>query len=219
MIYIDMIDDEDYDNYETNFYKIVQKTLKSKYALSSNNILALYMSPDKIFTNEECDKIIKMCYLNDFYFQNKTDDENNISSRRITTLLPNDNTLYIYDRLRKLVIEANKEIWNFNLYDFGEPCKFIEYSDTNNSYVHTHIDLGNDLRTKFRKLIIVVQLTDENDYEGGDLLIQNNNELIPINRKRGTVVIFPSFLLHCVKPITKGIRNSLVTFVFGPPFC
>ena len=34
-----------------------------------------------------------------------------------------------------------------------------------------------------------------------------------------SVIIFPSFLLHKVEPVTKGIRNSLVIFSYGPPFC
>jgi len=207
-------------DYETNFYKIVQYNLRNQFTLP-NNTLGLYISPNKIFTDEECDIIIKQCYLNEFYVQ-KTNankyDKNNFNSN-INYLLPNENTYYIYNRLRKLVTEINKEIWNFNLYDFGEPLKFIEYNEITNGSTGIHADLGNDSITKFRKLTVIIQLSNETDYEGGDLLIQNNKELMSINKTKGIVIIFPSFLLHCVKPVTKGIRNSMVTFAFGPPFC
>ena len=34
----------------------------------------------------------------------------------------------------------------------------------------------------------------------------------------GTVIVFPSAMDHQVKPVTKGIRYSLVGWFLGPPF-
>jgi len=34
----------------------------------------------------------------------------------------------------------------------------------------------------------------------------------------GSVIIFPSFVWHRVKPVTKGIRHSLVCWNLGYPF-
>ena len=39
-------------------------------------------------------------------------------------------------------------------------------------------------------------------------------EVVP----RGSIVVFPSFLYHEVKPITKGTRYSLVVWFIGKPF-
>ena len=39
-----------------------------------------------------------------------------------------------------------------------------------------------------------------------------------MNKEQGTLILFPSYILHEVKPITKGERNSLVTWVTGKPF-
>ena len=50
-------------------------------------------------------------------------------------------------------------------------------------------------------------------------MIQNCDKLVTTNRNQGSIIIFPSFMMHQVTPITKGIRNSLVLWAYGPPFC
>ena len=39
-----------------------------------------------------------------------------------------------------------------------------------------------------------------------------------VNSKRGTVIVFPSYKLHRVKPVTEGTRYSLVTWFCGESF-
>jgi PKHD-type hydroxylase len=115
-------------------------------------------------------------------------------------------------------MSINISIWNYNIYDFGEPMKFTEYNELDKSSTCVHSDLAQGLTT-YRKLTVIAQLSDENSYEGGDVYVQEGSELIQTTKKKGSVIVFPSFLMHCVKPVTKGIRNSIVLFVYGPPFC
>ena len=63
-----------------------------------------------------------------------------------------------------------------------------------------------------------VQLSDEEEYEGGDLQFMINNKIVDAPRKKGTIVIFPSFIMHRVTQITKGTRQSIVGWVSGPPY-
>jgi len=35
---------------------------------------------------------------------------------------------------------------------------------------------------------------------------------------KGSIVVFPSFIWHRVKPVTKGVRYSLVMWSLGYPF-
>ena len=78
---------------------------------------------------------------------------------------------------------------------------------------------------KIRKLSVTVSLSDEKDYTGGELEFQFRNmdnpkvtrvckEILP----KGSVVVFPSFVWHRVKPIKKGVRYSLVMWNLGYPF-
>ena len=71
-----------------------------------------------------------------------------------------------------------------------------------------------------RKLSMTIQLSDPDDYEGGDFVFNVNQigqspdrEQL---RKKGTVLVFPSFIMHGVKPVTKGTRKSLVSWIEGP---
>ena len=74
---------------------------------------------------------------------------------------------------------------------------------------------------KHRKLSMVIQLSDPKDYEGGILEIHANEHYPPPPdelKRRGTIVVFPSFLRHRVIPVTKGVRYSLVAWIEGPHF-
>ena len=63
------------------------------------------------------------------------------------------------------------------------------------------------------------------DYDGGELLIcvgsngsgqLDNNRVCP--RGKGVGVLFPSYMMHRVTPVTRGTRKSLVLWVGGSPF-
>ena len=73
---------------------------------------------------------------------------------------------------------------------------------------------------KHRKLSMSIQLSDSEDYEGGDFQFHSSyapQAPDPIAlRKKGTVLVFPSFFLHRVTPVTKGARKSLVAWADGP---
>jgi PKHD-type hydroxylase len=78
---------------------------------------------------------------------------------------------------------------------------------------------------RVRKLSFILNLIDGNEYEGGDILFDlgnhNPNGQVYKNdmaRKKGTIIVFPSFIYHCVTPVTKGKRMSLVNWCLGRPF-
>lgn len=68
-----------------------------------------------------------------------------------------------------------------------------------------------------RKLSFVVQLSNPEDYEGGNLqLINEFGGTYFAPRKRGTVILFDSRTQHRVLKVTKGNRKSLVGWTVGP---
>jgi PKHD-type hydroxylase len=68
------------------------------------------------------------------------------------------------------------------------------------------------------KLTVIVNISDE-PYEGGDLeLFVNEPRPIDEMRKPGTVIIFPSIIMHRVTPVTKGVRKTLSYWITGPKF-
>jgi PKHD-type hydroxylase len=91
-------------------------------------------------------------------------------------------------------------------------------------------DANNPEHGKIRKLSMTCQLTDGSEYEGGELEFDFRNydphmreeakhlkqakEILP----KGSIIVFPSFVWHRVKPVTKGVRYSLVMWNLGYPF-
>ena len=69
------------------------------------------------------------------------------------------------------------------------------------------------LHKKVRKISMVAFLND--DYEGGELEICDD---IPMSKGTGSLIFFPSFVSHQVKPVTAGERFSLSNWFLGPPF-
>ena len=66
------------------------------------------------------------------------------------------------------------------------------------------------------KLSVVILLS--NDFEGGEFELITREIPTELDMKKGKLFLFPSFILHRVKPVTKGERNSLVGWVSGSNF-
>jgi Rps23 Pro-64 3,4-dihydroxylase Tpa1-like proline 4-hydroxylase len=78
---------------------------------------------------------------------------------------------------------------------------------------------------KVRKISMTVNLNSPGDYEGGDLKFDfghhTHGEQFHVCeeiRPQGSIIVFPSFVDHCVTPVTKGTRYSLVMWILGKPF-
>lgn len=79
---------------------------------------------------------------------------------------------------------------------------------------------------KIRKISVTINLNAPGDYEGGDLKFdfgEHTGDGVRYHtceeiRPQGSAIIFPSFLPHCVTPVTKGTRYSLVLWCLGRPF-
>ena len=78
---------------------------------------------------------------------------------------------------------------------------------------------------KVRKLSMTINLSQPDEYEGGNLEIKYNTKegtqetkVIEEGRKQGTMILFPSFLPHRVSPVKRGTRYSMVIWILGKPF-
>ena len=79
-----------------------------------------------------------------------------------------------------------------------------------NDFVNENIEL-------VRKLSFVLQLSDPDDYEGGNLqLLDEGGKTYIAPRQRGTVILFDSRTQHRVLPVKSGLRKSIVGWTVGP---
>jgi hypothetical protein len=106
--------------------------------------------------------------------------------------------------------------FNFDI-DSIERLQYAEYHEEENGFYDQHVDIA-PLSPLQRKLSFSLQLSDEDSYEGGDLEVFAGGDPIKMPRKKGTLTVFPSFVVHRVAPVTKGVRKSLVWWATGPAF-
>jgi PKHD-type hydroxylase len=173
---------------------------------------------NKGFSSEELDKISREVELLPFKeattFGSK-EQEKKIRSSSIKWIPQNDNWSWLYDKLMGQVVEANKTVWNFDLISANELIQYTEYYDVAGGHYTWHQDIGPGIGS-LRKVSITVQLSDTDDYEGGNLEIWSGGTNVKVApRGRGNVVIFPSYMMHRVTPVTKGTRKSFVLWVGG----
>jgi PKHD-type hydroxylase len=122
---------------------------------------------------------------------------------------------WLYERLQPVIETLNARHWGLDLVGFGEAFQATRYESTEDAHYDWHQDFG---AVVSRKLSVVIQLTDPANYDGGDLQIMTGPQPMAVEKLRGRVVLFPSYQLHRVTPVTSGIRHSLVAWISGPRF-
>ena len=123
----------------------------------------------------------------------------------------------IYSCVRELVEAANRSCFKFDITDMAERIQYTEYHETDRGFYDWHVDMT-PAKSR-RKLTIVVQLSDPSEYDGGELQVRTGMlEPVTIGKNKGLAVVCPTFLLHRVTPVTRGVRRSLVAWIDGPPF-
>lgn len=122
---------------------------------------------------------------------------------------------YVSCLMRNYILTANTQMgWNFTLQ--GEEDVQIARYEVGGHY-DTHADAAWGDNTIQRKVTAVLFLSDPSTYEGGELAIRlAADEILP--RTRGSVVVFPSMVLHRVAPVTSGVRFSAAMWAVGPSF-
>ena len=167
----------------------------------------------KGFSKDDCEQIKEQAQafpqvIATTFAEGEEDPNRNSTVRWID---PTADTRWIFERIQEFVNEANKELFHLSVTGFTESIQFTEYEGKGTQY-GWHIDIGPGKNK--RKVSVVVQLSDPADYKGGDLVLNTGNE-ISTNKEQGSVILFPSILLHRVEPLISGNRYSLVSWVSG----
>lgn len=178
---------------------------------------------EKGFSNVEIRNVLRVSKLYDFkeaMIASETEtgekQEDSIRKSQIKWMPPElDKTEWIYEKLMSFALNANLDLWKFDLSTIRDAIQYTEYDGNENGGYDWHMDMGR-FPYSHRKVSITVQLSDPDDYEGGDLEIWTGGvDPIKAPRQKGAVVLFPSYLMHRVTPVTKGVRKSLVLWVGG----
>jgi len=184
----------------------------------------LFSFKKEVFSKEECNNIIE---IGKSYnpkeswvgTEKSKISKNNFIRTSKTAWVPfNKETQWIFSRIAENVLEINNEFFNFDIRGFTEPIQFTHYHSKKRGHYNYHVDSSTG--SLVRKLSISVQLSTPN-YKGGDLEIvtgAHKKDKFKMEREQGTLIVFPSYILHKVTPVTKGERYSLVSWLTGPSF-
>lgn len=185
---------------------------------------APYFFKRNAFTNEECDLIWK--YWN---------EENVFTEKDVNTDSPwykyfreersrqhmffDEPVPWLDSKIDYYVKKANSENFFLDI-SFGLSSKqLMLYSK--GDWFQPHDDTGHwDSNYFDRKITAIIQLSDGTDYEGGKTIVEIDRDIDqPRHQKeKGSMLILPTFAIHEVTEITKGIRKAFICWYNGPKF-
>jgi len=197
-----------------------KKVKKPKFENSSWNFeldqTNLYAFWNNAFSKEECQKIINIAKGKGL-IKGTTKGESDVRDSKISWLYPSDGIDWVFRRVTDMTLNLNERFFKFDLFGLNEGFQFTNYEAPSGKY-GKHVDRA--INIAVRKLSISIQLTNPEEYDGGELKLYDGDDEkgTVMSKEQGTLVIFPSYVLHEVMPVTKGTRNSLVTWVTGKQF-
>lgn len=122
---------------------------------------------------------------------------------------------WLFERMAQAVRRWNEEHFGLDLVGFCEPPVYLTYEAPAGHY-RWHVDSGKSRHP--RKLSVSLLLSGPEDHDGGELEVCLGNEPTLIPRRPGILTVFPSYTLHRVTPVTRGVRKAVVAWVNGPDF-
>lgn len=141
-----------------------------------------------------------------------------IRKNKISWIETNEESKDLYMKLSNIIQQLNDRFYRYDLTEM-EDLQYAEYHSDTLGHYKPHSDDGYKYNL-FRKLSLTIQLSDEANYQGGELLFYRFSTKDPViaPKTKGTLIVFPSYVIHEVTPVTEGLRKSLVSWVVGPRF-
>jgi len=128
---------------------------------------------------------------------------------------------HLKENLKKIlfsVTQTNQNHYGYNVFDIKDEEELHYNIYTKGEEYEWHMD-AETFKASDIKLTVLINISDSS-FLGGEfnLLVSNTPLLVPELSEPGSMVIFNSFILHKVNPITKGVRKTLTIFLKGPSF-
>jgi PKHD-type hydroxylase len=163
------------------------------------------------------DELFVKSKIQDGLFEKHGKSVRDDTMRKTDVVCVKENTEFL-NLIFTYIASANKQVWNYDLSGM-EDVQLGRYEI--GGHYDWHLDSDEICLQGFqRKLSCSVQLTDEDQYEGGDLVLQNcmGNEEFTMPKKQGSIIVFPSAVKHKVTPVVSGTRFSAAAWMRGPAF-
>jgi PKHD-type hydroxylase len=159
------------------------------------------MIEKKLFSINECKFLLSLS--NDkLFLQSKTTKHGGIqvvSNARTSSEVEVDLNFDISSKILK-------NIKQFGVVSLPSFCTILKYEV--GQEIKKHKDDGLLYENRYKTMII--QLSDESEYEGGELCIFENNNEVVASKEIGNVILFNSSMYHSINKIQSGTRYSMI---------
>lgn len=198
---------------------IFDKRGKLNLPNQEDNDLTMWVYND-VLNEEDCAAIIKQ-------YTQMPDEEAGIGGDNFGTIdksIRNVNKVQlpvykgIGGRLAAIGLDANAQRWRFDITKANQ-SEFLRYPTGGGRYkghIDTFLSKNPENLLECRKLTVLAFLND--DFKGGKFFFKLGHEKMYPPQKRGTILVFPSFLVHGVEDVEEGERYSVVCWMVGPWF-
>jgi PKHD-type hydroxylase len=105
---------------------------------------------------------------------------------------------------------ARHNVWGFALSGIVEPMRIQKYGIAGYTRPHSDYDYCTSDQSK---ITAIIPLVPSRTWSGGNLTVAGRRAQ---RIDRGDCLLFPSFALHSVSPVTRGERIVLSAWVAGP---
>jgi PKHD-type hydroxylase len=189
--------------------------------LTGANLKCSWAWWDSAFNDEQLQQLKQL--KNDFVFTDGLVGDDNakteVRQSDVFFVYKDQQYSWIFETLDYVANSLNQDFFNFDLYELNsfQYTKYDKKENEEGGYYNWHWDMyvGNRPNHQ-RKLSLVMHLSEPGNYEGGDLILAPGGNQETIELSFGKIIVFPSFVNHCVTPVTRGTRETLVAWYTGP---
>lgn len=182
------------------------------------SFLTHYLVVPEVFSPQECRRIVyanlPATQAHVSVFEGDTENQLQLHHRntKVKSFPRTHEYTWIYERLFEKIKLVNNLYFHFQIRNVTD-LQLLEYENT--GFYGTHVDIGTGQTSK-RKFSMVSFLTPQDEYEGGELILKPH--FTAFEQVQGSAVFFPSYVPHEIKPVTQGVRHTLVTWILGPHY-
>lgn len=202
-----------------NSFENIISSISDTWGLQTQKNTTDFYTVDDYFSDEEIFNIIhlsKKLPKTNGSISNDNIVNSEIRISDVSWVPVNNISDWIYKKITGLIHQVNEDFYEYDLV-LTEKFQFTVYKSNSSSMYKKHLDCGSNFVPGMeRKLSMVLQLSDPEEYTGGDLVLHMRQTPTIIEKKKGRIVFFPSHVLHEVTPVTSGTRMSLVGWISGP---
>jgi PKHD-type hydroxylase len=173
-----------------------------------------YWKWDKVIPKEYCNLIIKSAAWEKQEIAKVVGSKSGVNPKKRKTDIAWEPPLSVVGCIADRYIRAANISggWGYEITN-TEPIQIGKYY--HGGFYGWHAD-DHVIQEKPRKLSFSLLLNDPKEFEGGKFELKDVKEQLVL--EQGSIIVFPSIMVHRVTPVTSGERYSAVTWMHGPNF-